>query len=99
MTADGDTKLKRGMLWTSIGSLFYFGCQWLTTILVVRLSSSYEAAGTLSLAMAIANLFTPFALYRMRTFQVTDVNDEFCTGEYMGFRIETSSIALAACII
>ena len=99
MTADGDTKLKRGMLWNSIGSLFYFGCQWLTTILVVRLSSSYEAAGTLSLAMAIANLFTPFALYRMRTFQVTDVNDEFCTGEYMGFRIETSSIALAACII
>ena len=94
-----DRKLKIGMIWNSIGSLFYYGCQWLITILVVRLSDTYENAGSLSLAMSIANIFTPFALYRMRTYQVTDVNNRFSAGEYLGFRIETSSIALVFCSI
>ena len=68
--------LKSNMIWNSIGSLTYFGCQWLITILVVRMSDSFEAAGTLSLAMSIANIFTPFALFRMRAYQVSDLSGE-----------------------
>lgn len=99
MAASESDNLRIGMIWNSIGSLFYFGCQWLVTIFVVRLSDSYENAGYLSLAMSIANLFTPLALYRMRTYQVTDTGDEFSSGEYMGFRIETSAIAFTLCMI
>lgn len=97
MDFNEERRLKFGMIWNSVGSLFYYGCQWLITILVVRLSASYENAGHLSLAMSIANIFTPFALYRMRTYQVTDVNNKFSAGEYLGFRIETSLIALVFC--
>lgn len=89
--------LKSNMIWNSIGSLTYFGCQWLITILVVRMSDSFEAAGTLSLAMSIANIFTPFALFRMRAYQVSDLSGEVKTSEYMGFRLLTCSLALIAC--
>ena len=41
------------MAWNSIGSLFYSGCQWLTTVLIVRLTTGYDAAGVLALAMAV----------------------------------------------
>lgn len=91
--------LKHCMLINSIGSLFYFGCQWLTTILVVRLSGSFEAAGNLAIAMSIANIFTPFALFRMRTYQVSDINDSVTTSQYMGFRLLTCSIAMIACLV
>lgn len=91
--------LKANMAWNSIGSLTYFGCQWLITILVVRLSESYEQAGILSLAMSVANIFTPFALYRMRAYQVSDVKNDFSTSEYMGLRIITVSSALAVCMV
>lgn len=91
--------LKYCMLINSIGSLFYFGCQWLTTILVVRLSGSFEAAGNLAIAMSIANIFTPFALFRMRTYQVSDINNSVTTSQYMGFRILTCSIAMIVCLM
>ena len=61
--------------------------------LVVRLSSGYEAAGTLSLAMSVYNIFAPFAIYRMYTHQVSDVKRENTVGEYFAFRIITSSAA------
>lgn len=96
---DTGLSLKSNMIWNSIGSLTYFGCQWLITILVVRVSDSFEAAGTLSLAMSIANIFTPFALFRMRAYQVSDLSGEVTTGEYMGFRLFTSSLALAFCMV
>lgn len=96
-SSDTGLSLKSNMIWNSIGSLTYFGCQWLITILVVRMSDSFEAAGTLSLAMSIANIFTPFALFRMRAYQVSDLSGEITTGEYMGFRLLTSFLALGAC--
>ncbi len=91
--------LKQNILWNSVGSLVYLGCQWLMTILVVRLSNGFDDAGILSLAMSISNLFTPFAIYRMRAFQVSDTNQQYSTGEYLGFRIITIIIAFAGCMI
>lgn len=85
------------MIWNSVGSLTYFGCQWLITILVVRLSSGYEAAGTLAFAMSIANIFTPLALYRMRTYQVSDLENVNATADYMGFRVITCAVAIITC--
>ena len=44
------------MLWNSAGSTIRLVCNYLITIAVVRLSHGFDAAGTLSLAMSIANL-------------------------------------------
>lgn len=51
--------LKANMLWNSFGSLFYSGCQWLVTVMVVRLSTSYEAAGILAVAMGCVERVRP----------------------------------------
>lgn len=94
-----ELSVKRNMLWNSLGSIFYLGCQWLLSIVVVRFSSDYSSAGVLALAMAIGNIFTPLAGYRMRTMQVSDIKREFCAGQYMAFRIVTVLIALTVCLL
>ena len=43
---------RKNMLWNSAGSIVYLGCQWLITVLVVRLTVGYDAAGLLSLLAA-----------------------------------------------
>lgn len=91
--------IKQNMLWNSFGSLVYFGSQWLISISLVRLSHSFEAAGTYSLALAVFGIFSPLAQYRMKTYQVSDVKAEHSTGEYLGFRFATCGLALLACIV
>lgn len=95
----GRKSIQSNVAWNSIGSLVYFGFQWLITISVVRISDSYDAAGLLGYAMTIANLFTPFALFRMRTYQVSDVNNVFSTSDYLGFRITTCLVAYVFCMV
>ncbi len=86
------------MLWNSAGSITVLACQWLLTIVVVRLSGDYEAAGVLSLALAVYNIFAPISVYRMYVYQVSDVKRENTTGEYLTFRLVTTAIALTALI-
>lgn len=93
-----ELSLKANMLWNSFGSLVNLGSQWLITILIVRLGSGYEAAGVFSLAMSVYNIFAPIGQYRMYTYQVTDVDNENSTGEYLSFRHITNAIALVLCM-
>lgn len=90
---------KANVLWNSAGSLTYLGCQWLTTVLVVRLSDGYDAAGVLSLAMSVVGIFGTFANYKMGTYQISDINHENTLGEYLGFRCLTLAIAFVACMV
>ena len=86
--------IQKNMLWNTAGSLVFLGCQWLMTVLVVRLSSGYDAAGSLAVAMAVSNIFAPIALYKVRSFQVSDVSGEYTSGEYVAFRVVSIFIAL-----
>lgn len=80
------------VIWNTIGSIVYLACQWLTTVAVVRISSNYEYAGYLSLAMSYSNIFVPIALYKIRSYQVSDINNQFSSGQYIGFRIVTIAV-------
>lgn len=91
--------IKSNMLWNSFGSLTNLFCQWLLTVLVVRLSSGFDAAGILAIAMSVANIFAPIAQYRMRSYQVSDTNKETSAGEYIAFRIITILIAFIVSLI
>lgn len=84
------------MLWNSAGSLTYLGCQWLVTVLVARLSIGYDAAGVLAVAMAVSNIFAPMALFKIRAYQVSDVEGKMSSGEYVAFRFLTIVGAYAA---
>lgn len=91
--------VRANMLWNSAGSLTVLACQWLLTIVVVRISGDYEAAGVLSLGLAVYNIFAPISVYRMYVYQVSDVKRENTTGEYLSFRLITTAIALVALVV
>lgn len=85
-------------LLNSVGSLFYLGCQWLITVLVVRIGS-VEDGGVLSLAMAITNIFYTLAAFGMREFQVSDYHDKHSTSEYVSTRILTCLFSILMCSV
>lgn len=91
--------IKANVLWNSIGSMTYLGCQWLVTIFVVRLSSGYDAAGLLSLAMAVVGVFGTFANYKMGTYQISDIRHENTLGEYLAFRCFMLGASFFACVL
>ena len=86
--------LRANALWNAVGCLFYLGCQWLTTVLVVRLSSDYENSGALAFAMANGIIFASIGLYKIRTFQVSDVTGEYSSRDYVAFRFATIGLGL-----
>ncbi len=87
------------MAWYSIGSVTYLACQWFLSVVVTRLSSGFDDAGALALAMAIGNIFTPLAYYNTRTYQVSDLKGEYSNAQYVAFRILTTVIAFIGCVI
>lgn len=95
-----DSSMKKNVLWNTFGSIFYCGCQWLITVLVIWLSkTAYDTAGVLSLAMTTSSSFSAISLFGMRNYQVSDVNGEYCVSEYVGSRIITCILAFVACAI
>ena len=89
--------MKANIAWNTIGSVFYQGCLWLMTVLVVRLSADYQNSGMLAFAMSIGNIYTALGTYTMRTYQVSDVKNENSAGNYVALRFVTVFGALIAC--
>lgn len=90
--------LKRQMLLNTIGTVFYLGCQWLMSVLVVRMSG-YETAGKLTLAISITNIFSVIALFTMRQYQVSDLENQYEDSTYIVSRYITSLLALIMCTL
>ena len=69
-------QITRNILWNTVGSLFYLGCQWLLSVAIVRLypdeASAYTAAGILSLCTSITGVFFIIALFNVKNYQVAD---------------------------
>lgn len=91
--------IRANMIWNATGSLVYMAAQWLTTVLVVRLSTGYDAAGLLALGMAVSNIFSPIGYYKIRAFQVSDLDEEFTFRQYLGFRIITVVLAIVVMFV
>lgn len=83
----------------AIGCLCYLGCQWVTTVMVVRLSSSYGNSGLYAFAMATGIIFASIALYKVRTFQVSDISNQFSNSSYIAFRLITILIGWIVCAV
>ncbi len=80
------------MLFNTFGGLWYQGCLWLMTVLVVRLSSNYEYSGMLALGMTVGNMMSALGTFNVRIYQVTDSSNRFSQSEYVAFRV----VSLAA---
>lgn len=89
-------KVTKNTVWNLIGSFTYYFSQWLVTILVVRLSGSYEEAGVYGTANSICNIFVMISMFSVRAYQITDIDDRFSKGQYVTFRLMTCAISLLA---
>ena len=74
--APKELSAKANMAWNAVGSIINLASQWLITILIVRLSDGFNAAGVYSLASSIYAIFAPLGQYRMKVYQVSDVKGE-----------------------
>ena len=73
------------MTLNAVGNLLYLAAQWVVTVLVARLSA-LSAAGVLSLAMSLSAIFQTVAFFGVRSFQISDVKEEFSDGHYLTLR-------------
>lgn len=87
--------MQKNMLWNTVGCVFYQGCLWLTTVLVVRLSSGFDNSGVLALAMSLGNVYFAMASYNIRAYQISDIRGKYSNGQYIGMRIITVFISYA----
>lgn len=92
------SNMGKNVLWNTVGNIFYSGCQWLMTVLVVYLAT-YKEAGILSLAMTTSSTFSAIALFGMRNYQISDVKHEYSPSEYVGSRITTTIAAFLCCLL
>lgn len=90
--------LKSSIAYNTFGTFFYFFCQWLTTIFVVRLSG-YEDAGVLSMVISTTNIFYFIGLFGLRNFQVSDINKKYSDNDYIYARLVTIFISSILFII
>lgn len=84
------------IFYNSFGTIFYYGCQWLTTLLVVRISG-FEDGGNYSLAMTFTAAFAIMALFNTRQYQVSDVTGEYSDRTYIRSRFTAMAISFAVC--
>lgn len=92
------TSIQRNMLYNTVGSLIYYACQWLMSVVIVRISG-YEAAGLLSLAMSVTTAPALVALFNVRSYQVSDIDNEYSTNAYIRSRTFSNVLAFAICLV
>lgn len=88
--------MKKNVAWMTIGNIYYNFCQWLMTVLVVRLAS-YSDAGYLAIGMSVSNTCATLGLFNMRNYQVTDVKERYTDSDYLSSRVFTSVLSLIVC--
>ena len=85
--------IKANLFFNSFGSLFYLACQWLITVLVVRLGS-FEAGGLLTNCISITNVLFTISTFGIRTYQVSDIGEKYTSTHYVTTRLITGLFAM-----
>ncbi|MEG1301008.1 MAG: oligosaccharide flippase family protein [Erysipelotrichaceae bacterium] len=90
---NSSNNLGKNVFYNTFGTFFYFFCQWLITVLVVRLSG-YKDAGVLSLVISTTNIFYCIGLFGVRNYQISDVSKKHDDSEYFFSRIITVLLSI-----
>lgn len=90
--------IKESIAWNSVGNLIYLFTQWLATVIVARLLG-FDQAGVFALAMSLGNAFFCIALYGMRNYQISDLDEKYSDRAYILSRLITLAASLAVCVI
>lgn len=84
--------IMNNIIYTGIGSIIYTFCQWLLTIIIIRICG-YTDSGYYALAITVTNTFYSISLWGIRSFQVADINNKYDYSDYFYVRVLTNIIA------
>lgn len=90
--------VQANMLFNTVGSIIYYFCIWLSSVLIVRMSG-YADAGIFSVAMTVTASPAIFGLFNVRAYQVSDLKGEYSDHTYIISRIWTNIFSLFICVI
>lgn len=90
--------VQQNMLFNTVGSLIYYVCQWLISVIIVRVSG-FGDAGLLSLAMSATAAPAIVGLFNVRSYQVSDMDGQYTDREYMRSRVYTNVLSVVACLV
>lgn len=89
-------------IYNMVGTVVYCFCQWvISALLVVHLSPeeiSVSNTGLLQLAISVTNIFYAISTYNMRTYQISDTQNKYANGDYIGVRFITATVAVILCV-
>ncbi len=90
--------MQKNFLWNAAGNVIYLLCQWLITVLVTILGG-FGDAGLLSIAMSLSATFQTVAMFGIRSFQVSDVEEKYDDTSYTTLRAITCLSAMLMCAV
>jgi O-antigen/teichoic acid export membrane protein len=93
-----ERSVKKNMLFNTAGSIIYYFCIWILSILVVRFSG-FEEAGVFSLATSVTASPAIIGLFNIRSYQVSDLQGEYSDRTYLISRIVTNALSFFVCFI
>lgn len=85
--------LRANFSWTFVGNTIYSACQWGALVALAKLSSPV-IVGQYALGVAIATPVTSLTGLQMRPVIASDVKQTYKFGEYLGFRLASTALAL-----
>jgi O-antigen/teichoic acid export membrane protein len=87
------SSLGENFTWTLVGNAVYSGGQWATLVLLAKLTRP-ELVGQYALGMAIALPVLMLTSLQLRWVVTTDVQERIHFGDYLGFRLLSTGLAL-----
>lgn len=79
--------------WTFMGNFVYAACQWGVLVVLAKLGSP-EMVGQFTLGLAVTAPVFMFTNLQLRRVQVTDAQEQFRFGHYLGLRLLGTGFAL-----
>lgn len=92
-----ELSMQKNMLYNTVGTITYYFCQWVLTVLIVRISG-LEIAGYFSLATTFTAAPAILALFNFRSYQVSDLENRFSDRVYVAARIVTCILSMLVCL-
>ena len=87
------SSLRLNFTWTLVGNAVYSGGQWLTLVLLAKLTRP-ELVGQYALGLTIVLPVLTFTSFQLRSVVTTDVREQIHFGNYLGFRLLSTGLAL-----
>ena len=92
-----EKSVQQNMIYNTFGTLVYYFCQWVITVLIVRMSG-LEDAGILNLAMSVTAAPAIVGLFNIRSYQVSDLKGQYSDQVYIKSRLYTNILSFAICL-